>query len=238
MSRRVLLKLSGEVLGGETGQGLDPESFTAVASMLAPISASGVQVAVVVGGGNLCRGGGLEVPGLPATTAHTAGMLATVMNGLLLNAALRRAGASSEVYTPWPTGGETTLFSAREARALLASGGIAILAGGTWNPFFTTDTCAALRALELECSEVLKATKVDGIYTADPQKDPSAQRISRISFSEVLEKGLEVMDAAAVALCREHRMPIRVFSMTDKKTVERALCGEDVGTVVHAEPNH
>ena len=168
MSRRVLLKLSGEVLGGETGQGLDPESFTAVASMLAPISASGVQVAVVVGGGNLCRGGGLEVPGLPATTAHTAGMLATVMNGLLLNAALRRAGASSEVYTPWPTGGETTLFSAREARALLASGGIAILAGGTGNPFFTTDTCAALRALELECSEVLKATKVDGIYTADP----------------------------------------------------------------------
>ena len=234
MSRRVLLKLSGEVLGGETGSGLDPEAFTAVASTVAPVVGAGVGVALVIGGGNLCRGGGLNAPFVARTTADTAGMLATVMNGLLLNAAFRAEGVRTEVYSPWPTGGETTPYAARAVREHLEGGAVAVLAGGTGNPFFTTDTTAALRALELGCDELLKGTKVDGIYTADPKTDPSATRIDRITFTEVLERGLEVMDGAAVALCREHALPIRVFSMVEESDFRGALRGDDIGTVVHA----
>ncbi len=235
MTRRVLLKLSGNALGNAEGGGLDPEAFASAASTLAPIVAAGIQIAVVVGGGNLARGRALGATWLPRATADTAGMLATVMNGLLLGAALRAAGCKAEVFTPWPTGGETTPFSAVRARECLDSGGVAVLAGGTGNPYFTTDTCAALRALELDCDELLKGTRVDGIYTADPESDPGAQRLATISFSEVLGRGLEVMDATAVALCREHELPIRVFRGTDPETLRAALRGEDVGTVVRPE---
>ena len=233
MSRRVLLKLSGEVLGGEAGAGLATEAFTAVSSTVATaVRDEGLELAIVLGGGNLCRGGALSAPGLPRPTADTAGMLATVMNGLLLNASLRNAGVDSDVFTPWPTGGESTLYSARQVRDHLSAGGVAVLAGGTGSPFFTTDTTAALRGLELECSEVLKATKVDGVYTADPKTDPQAQLIRTVSFTEVLEKDLRVMDAAAVALCREHGLPIRVCSMVDEADFLAGLRGEDVGTLV------
>lgn len=235
MSRRVLLKLSGEVLGGEAGSGLDPGSFTAVASTVAPAVRAGVEVAIVIGGGNLCRGGALDAPAVPRTTADTAGMLATVMNGLLLNASFAAAGLHSEVYSPWPTGGETAPYSSRAVRQHLSGGGVAVLAGGTGSPFFTTDTTAALRALELDCQEVLKGTKVDGVYSADPARDPSAVRFDRVSFTEVLERGLGVMDAAAVALCREHGLPIRVFSMIEDGGLRGALLGEAVGTLVEPE---
>ena len=160
-------------------------------------------------------------------------MLATVMNGLLLNASLRGVGLDSEVYTPWPTGGETAPFAARDVRAHLDRGGVAVLAGGTGCPFFTTDTTAALRALELGCDELLKGTKVDGVYTADPAHDPKAKRLDRITFTEVLERGLEVMDGAAVALCREHALPIRVFSMVEESDFRGALRGDEIGTLVH-----
>jgi uridylate kinase len=235
VSRRVLLKLSGEVLGGEAGSGLDPGSFTAVASTVAPAVRAGVEVAIVIGGGNLCRGGALDAPAVPRTTADTAGMLATVMNGLLLNASFAAAGLQSEVYSPWPTGGETAPYSARAVRQHLSGAGVAVLAGGTGSPFFTTDTTAALRALELDCEEVLKGTKVDGVYSADPARDPSAVRFDRVSFTEVLERGLGVMDAAAVALCREHGLPIRVFSMIEEGGLRGALLGEAVGTLVEPE---
>jgi uridylate kinase len=235
VSRRVLLKLSGDALGSSEGGGLDPEAFSSVASTLAPVVADGVEIAVVVGGGNLARGRALVAPWLPRTTADTAGMLATVMNGVVLAAALRDAGADAEVFTPWPTGGETHLFSARRGRDHLSGGGIAVLAGGTGNPFFTTDTGAALRALELDCDELLKGTRVDGIYTADPETDPNAERLPTIGFTEVLLRGLQVMDATAVALCREHGLPIRVFCCTDDEVLGAALRGEDVGTVVRPE---
>jgi len=228
----VLLKLSGDALGSGPAGGLDAKACASVAAILAPVAADRVELALVVGGGNVLRGRELTAPWLARTTADAAGMLATVMNGLVLAAALRDAGARAEVFTPWPTGGESHLFSARAARDLLASGGIAVLAGGTGNPFFTTDTAAALRALELECDELLKGTRVDGIYTADPETDPKATRIASIRYTEVLERGLEVMDAAAVALCREHRLPLRVFRGTDPATLRAALRGEDVGTVV------
>jgi uridylate kinase len=233
VARRVLLKLSGDALAASPGGGLDAEACATVAETLAPVAAEGIGIAVVVGGGNVARGRALDAPWLPRTTADAAGMLATVMNGLLLTAALRHAGARAEVFAPWPTGGETRLFSAREARDLLSGGAVAVLAGGTGNPFFSTDTCAALRALELGADELLKGTRVEGIYTADPEKDPRAELVARISFTEVLRRGLAVMDAAAVALCREHGMPIRVFRGTHPEVLRAALRGEEVGTVVH-----
>jgi uridylate kinase len=233
VARRVLLKLSGDALGAGPAGGLDAGACAAVAATLVPVAAQGVEIALVVGGGNLLRGRELSAPWLARTTADAAGMLATVMNGLVLAAAIRQAGAPAEVFAPWPTGGESQLFSARLARDILASGGIAVLAGGTGNPYFTTDTAAALRALELRCDELLKGTRVDGIYTADPETDPRAKRLPAIAYTEVLQRGLEVMDAAAVALCREHRLPLRVFRGTDPATLRAALRGEDVGTVVH-----
>lgn len=235
MQRRVLLKLSGEAFGGDAGAGLDPAGFEAAVDALLPAIGDGVEIAVVVGGGNLARGRALRADWLPRPTADAAGMLATVMNGMLLGAAFRSRGHAAEVFTPWPTGGQTRLFSAREALDHLDGGGVAILAGGTGNPFFSTDTCAALRALELGCDEVLKGTRVDGVYSADPETDPKAVRYDRISYTEVLERGLEVMDGAAVALCREHRMPIRVFHMEAPGALAAALRGEPVGTVVHPD---
>ncbi len=232
MTRRVLLKLSGEALGGESGGGLNAEAFSQIAQNVLDGSRAGVQIGIVVGGGNLCRGGALQLPGLSRTDADTAGMLATVMNGILLGAALRELGAAAEVFSPWPTGGSTALFSAPQVRDRLSAGVIAVLAGGTGHPFFTTDTCASLRALELDCDELLKATQVDGVYSADPKIDRTATRLSTVTFTEVLEQKLQVMDATAVALCREHQLPIRVFSVVDPGALTSAIEGADVGTVV------
>ncbi len=232
MTRRVLLKLSGEALGGDSGIGLDADSFGQIAGCVLEGSRAGVQIGIVTGGGNLCRGGGLQLPGLTRTDADTAGMLATVMNGILLGAAIRELGASTEVFSPWPTGGSTSIFSARQVRDRLSAGVIVILAGGTGHPFFTTDTCASLRALELDCDELLKATQVDGVYSADPKEDRTATRLSTVTFTEVLERKLQVMDATAVALCREYQLPIRVFSVAAPGALSSAIQGTDVGTVV------
>ena len=229
--KRILLKISGESLG-EDGAGVSPKVTAQVARQVARVHGLGVEVAVVVGGGNLLRGAEFAKQGTNRATADHMGMLATAINALAMQDALERAGV------------ETRAASAIEMRTLmepyirrrmirhLEKGRVVILAGGTGNPYFTTDTAAALRATELGVDAIFKATKVDGVYTADPAKDTSAQKFARISFSEALSRDLRVMDRTAFTLCMENRMPIMVFDMFVEGNMERAVRGEQIGTWV------
>ena len=231
-ARRILLKISGEALSGEGGFGIDPQVLSNTAKAIRNVQNQGVQTVLVIGGGNIFRGAALQKAGFDRVAGDQMGMLATIMNGLAMREELKAQGGKCVLMSAYGVPSISTQYSATLGREILDSGSSLIVAGGTGNPFFTTDTAAVLRAVELQCSEVLKATKVDGVYTADPFKDKSAQKYDTLSFDEVIEKQLEVMDLTAFALARDHHMPIRVFSMGKDGAFMRAAKGESEGTLV------
>ena len=231
--KRVLLKLSGEALMGDDTYGINRQTIERMVAEVAEVSASGVELAVVIGGGNIFRGIAPGAAGMDRATADYMGMMATVMNALALQDAFRRAGVEARVQSALNIEQIVEPYIRPKAIRYLEEGKVVIFAAGTGNPFFTTDTAAALRGSEIGAEIVLKATKVDGIYTADPNKDPTATRYERISFNEAISKNLEVMDATAFALCRDQKLPIRVFSINKPGALHRAVAGENEGTLVH-----
>lgn len=233
MYKRVLLKLSGESLGGPQGKGLDPDSLRAYAREIAAAAKAGLQVAIVNGGGNIFRGLQGAGKGFDRVDGDKMGMLATVINSLALAIFIKEEGVDAQVFTALPMEPIATYYMRDKAVAFLEKGGVALIAGGTGNPFFTTDSGAALRALELKADALLKGTRVDGVYTADPEKDPTAVRYEELTFDEALSKHLKVMDQTAFALCSEGNMPIIVFDMNATGNLTRLLHGEKVGTLVH-----
>ena len=229
---RILLKLSGEALIGSTGFGIDPQILNRLADEISEVIAAGVQVGVVLGGGNLFRGAGLAKAGLDRVTGDHMGMLATVMNALALQAALVRLDLDARVMSALRMDQVCEDFSRRRAVRHLEKGRIVIFAAGTGNPFFTTDSAASLRAIEVGAQLMLKATKVDGVYTDDPVTNPAAERYTHLTYDEVLDRKLMVMDAAAVVLCRDHDLPLRVFNMNESGALKKILQGAPLGTLV------
>ena len=230
--RRVIVKLSGEALAGNQGSGIDQATIDRVAADLVAAQKLGIQIGVVVGGGNIFRGVEVSSRGVSRQTGDMMGMLATVMNGLALEAAIERAGAQARSLSALAVPQVCESYSNQRARKHLDAGRIVVLSGGTGNPHFTTDTTAVLRACELQCQAVLKATNVDGVYSADPKRDPAAKRYERLSHQEAIEKNLKVMDATAFALARENRMPIIVFSIGAPGAIAKVLSGQGVSTIV------
>ena len=231
---RVLLKLSGEALMGDHGYGVDPAVVTRIAEEVAEIRALDVQLAIVIGGGNIFRGMAASARGMDRATADYMGMLATIMNGLALQDGLEHHGVPTRVLTAIEMRSVAEPFIRRRAIRHLEKGRVIVLAAGTGNPYFTTDTAAALRAMEVKAEVILKATKVDGIYTADPKKDSTATRYDRITYLQVLEQGLQVMDATAISLCMDNKMPIVVLDLNTRGNMRRAILGEPVGSLVTA----
>lgn len=229
---KVLLKLSGESLGGRGGNGFSSEVLASYARQIAKMASEGVQIAIVVGGGNIFRGLQGLGKGVDRVKGDQMGMLATIINSLALQSALTDAGAKAKVLTAISMEPVGELFSKDRALEYLAAGNVVIIGGGTSNPYFTTDTASALRAIEIEAEVLLKGTRVDGVYTADPEKDPSATKFGSLSFGEVYERGLKIMDLTAFTLCRENGMPILVFDMDTEGNLERVLKGEDIGTII------
>ena len=230
---RVLLKLSGESLAGAKGTGIDTERLAQYAQQIKEIAQSGVQVAIVIGGGNIFRGLSGASKGCDRVKGDQMGMLATVINSLALSSALEAEGQPAKVFTAinmFPIGEHYSKWKAIEA---LKSGAVAIIAGGTGNPFFTTDTGSALRGIEVEAEVMLKGTRVDGIYTADPEKDPTATKFREITYDEVYTRGLKVMDLTATALCKENGLPIVVFDMDTPGNLAKVIAGEPIGTLVY-----
>lgn len=234
MYKRVLLKLSGESLGGVAGKGLDEESLLKFAQEIASSVRAGYQIAVVNGGGNIFRGLQGVGKGYDRVTGDRMGMLATVINSLAMASALRGQGVRAEVFTATPMEPIAKGYVRESAVKVLEEGGVAFIAGGTGNPFFSTDSGAALRALEIGADALLKGTRVDGVYTADPEKDPNAVKYDEITFDECLIKHLKVMDQTAFALCEQGPVPIVVFDINSPGALLRILEGEKLGTVVHA----
>jgi uridylate kinase len=230
--RRILLKLSGEALIGPGTYGIDPDTLKAIAQEIKDVVDLGVQVAVVIGGGNIFRGVAGSVQGIDRASGDYMGMLATCINSLALQDALERCGADTRVQSAIEMQEVAEPYIRRRAIRHLEKGRVVIFAAGTGNPYFTTDTAASLRAAEINADVIMKATKVDGVYTADPKKDRSAVRFRQLSYLDVLKRELKVMDATAVSLCMDNRMPVLVFSMTTPGNVRRAVLGEDVGTFV------
>jgi len=230
--KRVLLKLSGEVLMGESGYGIDPDTINRLASELIEVRDSKVDLAIVIGGGNIFRGNMGTASGMDRASADYMGMMATVMNAIALQDALERQGAKVRVISALHIKEVAEPYIRRRAVRHLEKGRILIFASGTGNPYFTTDTAASLRAMEINADVVLKGTKVDGVYTADPMKDPTAIRYDTLTFTEALTKQLGVMDATAMSLCRDNQMPIVVFDVTTQGQMLKAVMGESVGTVV------
>lgn len=231
---RVLLKLSGESLGGPSGKGIDSECLTGFAKEIAQAAKAGQQIAIVNGGGNIFRGLQGLGKGFDRINGDRMGMLATVINSLGLACALRSEGVKAEVFTATPMSPIAHYYRREDAVALLEEGGVALIAGGTGNPFFTTDSGAALRALEIGADALLKGTRVDGVYTADPEKDPTAVKYDELTFTKALSDHLKVMDATAFALCEQGPVPIIVFNIGIKGSLGRLLNGEKIGTIVHA----
>jgi len=230
--RRVVIKLSGEYLAGSQVAGIDQSTVDRIASDLIAARKLGADIAVVVGGGNMVRGVEVSAQGMSRTTGDTMGMLATVMNCLALEAAIERKGAPAQTLSAFVMPEICELFTRAAAQKHLAEGRIILLGGGTGNPFFTTDTTAVLRAAEIEAQAVLKATNVDGVYSADPKKDPSAKRFDRLTHSQAIEAGYKVMDATAFALARETSLPIIVFSIAEPGSIGAILRGTGHGTIV------
>ncbi|MCC6749353.1 MAG: UMP kinase [Deltaproteobacteria bacterium] len=230
--RRVLLKLSGEALEGGGGLSIDPRVLSGIAQEISAVLKRGSQVAVVIGGGNLFRGMTMAAAGMDRTAADTMGMLATVMNCVAMQDALVREGIRASILSAIPVMQVCDPFTRREAVHRLEDGEVVLLGGGTGNPYFTTDTAAALRALEVGADVLLKATKVDGIYDKDPKKHADAVRFEEISYREVLERRLQVMDLTAVTLCRDNGLPMVVFDMTAEGNIRRVISGEPVGSRV------
>jgi len=229
--RRILLKISGEAFSG-TETGVDVNTTRAMAEQIGEVAADGVSIAVVVGGGNIWRGKVHEEAGMDRATADYMGMLATVINALALQDSLERMGVASRVQTAIAMHQIAEPYIRRRAIRHLEKGRVVIFAAGTGNPYFTTDTTAALRAVEVGAQAILKATKVDGIYTADPKKDPAATRFDHLDYMDVLQRGLEVMDSTAMALCMDNRLPIIVFDMANAGNIRRVVWGENIGTFV------
>jgi uridylate kinase len=231
--RRILLKLSGEALMGGDAYGINTPMLNSIVAEIKGVVDLGVEVGVVIGGGNIFRGMSGVATGMDRATADYMGMLATVMNGMALSDAMRQAGLAARVQSALNVDQVVEPYIRGKAIRYLEEGKVVIFAAGTGNPFFTTDTAAALRGAEIGAEIVLKATKVDGIYTADPKKDAAATRFARISFDEVIQRNLAVMDATAFALCRDQKLPINVFSIFKSGALLRVVMGEDEGTLVH-----
>lgn len=236
--RRILLKLSGEALMGANRHGIDPDTVRQLASALAGAQAQGVQIAVVVGGGNIVRGEGLEAAGIDRVTGDQMGMLATLINALALQESVEQNQIPCRVMSAIPVPQVCESYIRRRAVRHLEKGRLVVFATGTGNPFFTTDSAASLRAVEIGADILLKATKVDGVYSSDPMTDKDAQRFDVIDYDEALHRKLGVMDSTALVLCRDNRIPIRVFNMFEEGALMRLLAGEPVGTLVHAEGAH
>ncbi len=230
--KRILLKLSGEALLGSADYGIDPKVINRLARETLEVARKGVQIGIVIGGGNIFRGEGLAAAGMDRVTGDHMGMLATVMNALAFQDALEKIGAHVRVMSAIKINEVCEDFIRRRAIRHLEKGRIAIFAAGTGNPFFTTDSAAALRAIEIGADLLLKATKVDGVYTADPKKDLSAQRFEKLTYDQVIERKLAVMDTAAIALCRDHKIPLRIYDMSREGDLMRIMLGEPIGTLV------
>jgi uridylate kinase len=230
--KRILIKLSGEALTGSENFGIDPKILDQMALEVGQLVGIGVQVGLVVGGGNLFRGAALQEAGLDRVTGDHMGMLATVMNALALRDALERSNISTQVMSSIPMSGVVDHYDRRKAVRALSDGDVVIFAAGTGNPFFTTDSSACLRGIEVGVELVLKATKVDGVYSADPMKFPDAVKYDRLTYDEVLDKKLEVMDLTAILLCRDHSMPVRVFEMEKRGALLNIVRGGDDGTLI------
>ena len=230
--KRILLKLSGEALMGKADYGIDPQVLTRLAGEALQVHATGIEVAIVLGGGNIFRGEGLAKAGMDRVTGDHMGMLATVMNSLAMQDALEKLGGRARVMSAIKINDVCEDYIRRRAVRHLEKGRITIFAAGTGNPFFTTDSAAALRAAEIGADLLLKATKVDGVYSADPKKDKSAQRFEQLTYDQVIERKLAVMDTAAIALCRDHKIPLRIYDLTREGDLMRIMQGEPIGTLV------
>jgi len=233
--KRVLLKLSGEALMGDLGYGIDPDVLRSLASQLKDVCGNGTEIAVVVGGGNIFRGFKASAAGMDRAAADYMGMLATVMNSLALQEALERAGVFTRVMSAIEMQALAEPYIRRRAVRHMEKGRVVIFAAGTGNPYFTTDTTAALRALEINADCVMKATKVDGVYDSDPKTNPEAVRFEELTYIDVLNRGLQVMDSTAISLCMDNDLPILVFNMEVEGNIDRALRGEPVGTIVRGD---
>lgn len=230
--KRVLLKLSGEALMGEQEFGIDPKVLDRMALEIGALIGIGVQVGLVIGGGNLFRGAALNAAGMDRVTGDHMGMLATMMNGLAMRDALERSNIRTRVMSAIPMSGIVEHYDRRRALRDLKDGDVVIFCAGTGNPFFTTDSAACLRGIEIDADVVLKATKVDGVYSADPVKDPTAEKYETLTYDEVLDKKLGVMDLTAICLCRDQNMPVRVFNMNKSGALTRIVVGEAEGTLI------
>ena len=233
MYKRILLKLSGESLMGSKGYGIDEQRLADYAQQIRNIAATGVQVAIVIGGGNIFRGLSGSQKGFDRVKGDQMGMLATVINSLALCSALEAIGQKVRVLTSVRMEPVGQLYSTDKALRLLNNGNVVIIAGGTGNPYFTTDTASVLRAIELRADVMMKGTRVDGIYTADPEKDPTATKYTQITYDEILEMKLKVMDLTAITMCRENNMPIYVFDMDTIGNLEKVMNGQQIGTLVN-----
>jgi uridylate kinase len=233
--KRVLLKLSGEVLGGAQGYGIDPKTINAIALEIKDVVACGVELALVIGGGNIFRGLAASSKGMDRASADYMGMLATMINSLAMQDALEQVGVYTRVQSAIAMQEVAEPYIRRRAIRHLEKGRVVIFGAGTGNPYFTTDTAASLRAMEIDADVILKGTKVDGVYSADPMKNPEAVRYSSLSYLQVLKDGLQVMDATATSLCMDNNLPIIVFDLGVPGNVKRIVCGEEIGTIVKGE---
>lgn len=233
--KRILLKLSGESLGGPDGKGIDENVLSVYAEEVASAVRSGVEVAIVVGGGNIFRGLSGVGKGFDRVKGDQMGMLATVINSIGLSMAIKSAGVDAVVFTSTPMKPIAEYYDRDKAVEAMKAGSVVIIAGGTGNPFFTTDSASALRACEIGADALLKGTRVDGVYTADPEKDPTAVKYSSLSYDKALAEGLRIMDSTAFALCKDNKMPIVVFDMNGKGNLSRLLSGQNIGTIVKGE---
>jgi uridylate kinase len=233
--KRIMLKLSGEALAGQQGYGIDPDIIRGIAKEIREVVDLGVQLAIVIGGGNIFRGLAASSAGMDRASADYMGMLATVMNSLALQDALEKAGVITRVQSAIEMQAIAEPYIRRRAVRHLEKGRVVIFGAGTGNPFFTTDTAASLRAIEIGAEIILKATKVDGVYNADPAKDKNAVKYDQLSYLDVLKQGLEVMDSTATSLCMDNDLPILVFDLTTSGNIQRVVCGEQIGTVVKGE---
>jgi len=233
--KRVLLKLSGEALGGEQGYGIDPKTIETIAREVKEVIECGVQLALVIGGGNIFRGLAASSKGMDRASADYMGMLATVINSLAMQDALEKAGVDTRVQSAIAMQEVAEPYIRRRAIRHLEKGRVVIFGAGTGNPFFTTDTAASLRAMEIGAEAILKGTKVDGVYSSDPKKDPTAVKFPTLTYIDVLKKGLQVMDATATSLCMDNSLPIIVFDITTHGNVKKVVCGEAIGTIVKGE---
>jgi uridylate kinase len=232
---RVLLKLSGESLAGDQGYGIDPATISTIAAEIKEVVDTGVQLALVIGGGNIFRGLAASSKGMDRASADYMGMLATVINSLAMQDALEKVGVSTRVQSAIAMQEVAEPYIRRRAVRHLEKGRVVIFGAGTGNPYFTTDTAASLRAMEINAQAILKGTKVDGVYSADPKKDPTAERYASLSYIDVLKKGLQVMDATATSLCMDNNLPIIVFDLTTPGNIKKVIRGEEIGTIVQGE---